>query len=143
MQRGRKMKSRLLLIIAVVLVVSGIGAVTFKRFFLSGQSSQTNSFSENHRVDDLAQKPQTFLDKEVRVRGVVGRVYPEKKGIILIDTEEYEKCGLVCPVGHSIPVVIKKEDVPTLEKFVVLTGTLRSTGGQFLFQARNWEDVNK
>jgi hypothetical protein len=75
MQGGRKMKNRLLLILAVILIISGIGALGFKRFFLNDQSTKVNSSKENHRVDELAQKPQTFLDKEVRVRGVVGRVY--------------------------------------------------------------------
>jgi len=95
-----------------------------------------------HRVDDVAQKPREFVGKEIDVFGVVGQVYPEKGGLLLIDSEEFEKChtNVSCAVGRLIPVVLDGE-LPAVEKSIVVTGSLKENAqGRFVFEADSYRE---
>jgi len=86
-------------------------------------------------VDQVAQDPEAFADREVRLTGVVSAVAQEQHLFTVIDRAEYADCNAVTCSQYQIPIAYAG-DLPAAKTFVTVTGRLtQAEPGRYLFQA--------
>jgi hypothetical protein len=88
-------------------------------------------------IDELAVNPAAHSGR-VSVVGVVGIVNPGK-GFVLIDSREFENCGLSCltePGTNKIPFVWTGA-APQVNQTVLVDGILEKTAKGFSIKAKN------
>lgn len=90
-------------------------------------------------VDQVAQDPEAFAGREVRLTGVVSAVVPEQQRFAVIDRAEYTDCEVVTCSQYQIPIAYDG-DLPVVEAFVTITGRLiEAEPGRYLVQATAFE----
>lgn len=108
----------------------------------STQKTQGQVVSENNvvmsdnnllDVDDLAADPSAYIGK-ITVRGAVSFVYPSWNSFVIIDTKEYDKCGVVtCAINHL--VVSYSKQLPKMKDRVEILGELIKSNGSYVLKA--------
>jgi hypothetical protein len=78
---------------------------------------------------------------EIRVQGVVSRVFPEQHMLALIDAEEFKECKVVTCAQLTLPVQWKGA-MPKVTDTVLAEGEVRKKGMRKLFVAESLEKVN-
>jgi hypothetical protein len=106
-------------------------------------SSSPASGGETKTVDDLATNPSAYLGK-ISIVGVVAAIMAGK-GFTLVDSREYEACGLSCvnePDTRKIPVRWEGSP-PKLEQAIRVTGLLEKSDRGLIFSAETVAEAGK
>jgi hypothetical protein len=77
---------------------------------------------------------------EIRVEGVVSSVVPAKQMLSLIDTREFEECGITTCAQFTLPVHWGGS-MPAVEDTVRIDGTVKELEGKLVFEAKGLEKV--
>lgn len=72
----------------------------------------------------------------VRVKGVVSAISEKDQTLALIDTQEFQECGVVTCAGLQLPVRWEGA-LPAVGDLVIITGQVEKVGGKRLFAAKS------
>lgn len=128
--------------IAFTLLVLAIGiAAVFLRPSSGGSSLGNPSTNPQPRpsvrlgVDDLMRNVERHRKGSVQVEGIVSQTSPQDKTLTLIDTQEFERCGLGC--AKLMLPVRWPGTMPGMKEKVRVEGEIEEAGGKLVFVARS------
>lgn len=131
------------LILAGIVSFGGIGYA----FFRDGASSavpqaaaesQPSSTKVAH-VDELAGKPEEFKG-EIQLRAVVAAVKESEGVMSVIDSREFESCGVLTCAENYLPVKFSGK-LPQPKTVVEMTGRIVKTDKGLVFEAKHVDAV--
>jgi hypothetical protein len=124
-------------------VITGI-AVAILLVFSIGQGLQAGEATSPQKVsgvDDFMKNVDRYRGK-VRLEGVVSAVAPEQQAISLIDSGEFQACGVTTCAQLTLPVQWRGP-MPTVHDLVRVEGQAQEIKGKLMFVADKLEKVSR
>lgn len=128
--------------LAGLVVLAGIG-YAFIRDIDDAASVDRSARAERSaaivHVDDLGDDPEKFKD-EIVLRAVVSAVKKSEGVFAVIDSREYESCGVLTCAKHTLPVKFSGE-LPDPRTLVEITGEVVHSDKGLVFAAKRVDRV--
>ncbi len=102
-------------------------------------SAKVGASSESVHVDELADSPERF-DHEVTLRAVVSAVNKSQGVFSVIDSREFESCGVLTCAKHNLPVKFTGP-LPEPKTVVEITGQVVESDRGLVFDAKRVDVV--
>lgn len=123
---------------SLLVVAIGIAAVFFRAS--SGEAPMGTRNPPPGRgiplgVDDLMRNVERYRKGSVLVEGIVSLATPKDGTLTLIDTGEFERCGLGC--AKLMLPVRWNGSMPAVKEKVRLEGEIEDAGGKLVFVAKS------
>lgn len=86
-------------------------------------------------VDELMKHTERYAGR-VRVKGIVSGVVTETQMISLIDTREYEECGVTSCASLTLPIRWAGQ-MPKVQDAILVSGEVQESEGKLIFVAHS------
>jgi len=139
------MKSGIIaVVLAGIIVVGGITYSFIRKKYdpiekVATVAVESQELSKVIHVDELAKSPEKVRGEFV-LRGVVAGVSKTERIFAIIDSREFESCGVLSCAANTIPVKFDGE-LPALKTIVDITGRVIKNEKGLIIDAVRVEDV--